>query len=79
MVEGLKECLYNLNELRYFCVIFLSLAALLTACANHGGGFGSLLKGFTMGPGVPEELTCENTSFHEHYCATGEHPNLCDC
>ena len=60
-------------------LFFLSLAALLTACANHGGGFGSLPGGFTMGPGVPEELTCENTSFHEHYCATGEHPNLCDC
>ena len=44
-------------------LFFLSLAALLTACANHGGGFGSLPEGFTMGPGVPEERTCENTSF----------------
>ncbi len=44
-------------------LFFLSLAALLTAYANHGRGFGSLPEGFTMGPGVPEELTCENTSF----------------
>ena len=56
----------------------LLLAVLLVGCTNHGGGI-SLPKGFTMGPGVPEERTCENTSFHEDYCATGEHPNLCNC
>lgn len=55
----------------------LLLAVLLVGCTNHGGI--SLPKGFTMGPGVPEERTCENTSFHDDYCATGEHPNLCDC
>ena len=52
----------------------LLLAPLLIGCTNHGGI--ALPKGFTMGPGVPEERTCENTSFHDDYCATGEHPNL---
>ena len=43
---------------------------------NGGGGGGSFSY---MDTGDAGEYTCENTSFHDHYCATGEHPNLCDC
>ena len=58
-------------------LFFLSFAVLLTACTNHGGGYGSFKLLDTGGP--EQGRTCENTSFHDHYCATGEHPNLCDC
>ena len=58
--------------------LLLLTPLLLMGCTNHGGGFGSGPFNY-MDTGGAGEYTCENTSFHDHYCATGEHPNLCNC
>ncbi len=50
----------------------LLLAPLLVGCTNSGmGNFNP--------PGVAGSYTCEEVAMPEYYCATGEHPNLCDC
>ena len=59
--------------------LLLITPLLLMGCTNHGGGFGAPSGWSYMDTGGAGEYTCENTSFHDHYCATGEHPNLCDC
>ena len=43
---------------------------------NGGGGGGSFSYMDTGGAGT---YTCEEVAMPETYCATGEHPNLCDC
>ena len=61
-------------------ILILFSIPLLTACGvgmNNGGGGGGSFK--LLDTGDAGVYTCENTSFHDHYCATGEHPNLCDC
>ena len=54
----------------------LLLVPLLVGCTNHGGI--ALPDGFTM-PGTADLYTCEEVADPANYCATGEHPNLCDC
>jgi len=50
----------------------LLLVPLLVGCTNSGmGNFNP--------PGVAGSYTCEEVAMPEYYCATGEHPNLCDC
>ena len=63
-------------------LFFLPLAVFLTGC-NISGGMGSI--DWSM-PGDPESLTCDDMMGDETpniqaqaYCATGEHPQLCDC
>ena len=50
----------------------LLLVPLLVGCTN--GGMGSFNP-----PGVADSYECEDVAMPEYYCATGEHPNLCDC
>ena len=52
----------------------LLLAPLLVGCTN--AGMGSINW---SNPGVPDSYTCEEVAMPEAYCATGEHPNLCEC
>ena len=49
---------------------------LLSGC-NISGGMGGV--DWSM-PGNADEYSCEDTGpFASSYCATGEHPDLCDC
>ena len=61
-------------------LFFLSLAALLTACSSQGGGFGSFKILDTGGAG---NYTCDSVKDSggstSDFCATGEHPHLCEC
>ena len=50
------------------------LAPLLVGCTNAGMG-----RINWSNPGVPDSYTCEEVTDPAAYCATGEHPNLCDC
>ncbi len=52
----------------------LILAPLLVGCTN--AGMGSIDWSI---PGTAGSYTCEEVAMPETYCATGEHPNLCDC
>ena len=54
----------------------LLLAPLLVGCTNSGMGFGYNGPGY---PSQPGSYTCEEVAMPEAYCATGEHPNLCEC
>ena len=54
----------------------LLLVPLLVGCTNHGAG--GIADGWSM-PGTANSYTCEEVAMPEAYCATGEHPNLCDC
>ena len=57
-------------------------AALITGCINAGGG-GSYPAGWDPFPGIAGEYTCDSVTGSggstEDFCATGEHPHLCDC
>ena len=48
---------------------------MLVGC-DPSGGMGSINW---TGPGSAGDYTCEEVAMPEAYCATGEHPNLCDC
>ena len=52
----------------------LLLAPLLVGCTN--AGMGSINW---SNPGVAASYTCEEVTAPAAYCATGEHPNLCEC
>jgi hypothetical protein len=54
----------------------LFLTPLLVGC-NISGGMGSIDWGSF--PGVPDEYECNQVADPAAWCATGEHPNLCDC
>ena len=50
---------------------------LLMGCTNGGMGFGYNGPGFPRSPGT---YTCTTAgAIAANYCATGEHPHLCDC
>ena len=55
-------------------ISLLLLAPLLVGCTN--AGMGSINW---SNPGVADSYTCEEVTDPANYCATGEHPNLCDC
>ncbi len=53
----------------------LPLFFVLAGCTNSGMGS---IDWST--PGKADAYTCEEAAgFTQQYCATGEHPNLCDC
>ena len=52
----------------------LLLAPLLVGCTN--AGMGSI---DWSSPGTADSYTCEEVVDPANYCATGAHPNLCDC
>ena len=52
----------------------LLLAPLLVGCTNAGMG-----RINWSNPGVADSYTCEEVTDPAAYCATGEHPNLCEC
>ena len=52
----------------------LLLVPLLVGCTN--AGMGSINW---SNPGVADSYTCDEVTDPASYCATGEHPNLCDC
>ncbi len=52
--------------------ILIPFSLLLVGCTN--GGMGNFSP-----PGVPDSYTCDDVAIPAYYCATGEHPNLCDC
>ena len=57
-------------------LLLLTPLILLSGC-NISGGMGSV--DWSM-PGDAEEYSCEEAGpFSSPYCATGEHPDLCDC
>ena len=51
------------------------LTPLLVGC-DPSGGMGSIDWSY---PGTPDEYECDNIADPASWCATGEHPNLCDC
>jgi len=55
--------------------LLILLTPLLVGC-DPSGGMGSINW---TGPGSAGDYTCEEVAMPEAYCATGEHPNLCDC
>ena len=59
-------------------ISLLLLAPLLVGCTNHGGGFGSGPFNY-LDTGNAGSYTCEEVTDAVSYCATGEHPNLCEC
>ena len=54
--------------------ILIPFSLLLVGCTN--AGMGSINW---SNPGVADSYTCEEVADPANYCATGEHPNLCDC
>ena len=58
-------------------LLLLGVLPLLVGCTNGGMGIGY------NGPGYPSEpgtYTCTTAGASAaNYCATGEHPHLCDC
>ena len=54
--------------------ILIPFSLLLVGCTN--AGMGSINW---SNPGVADTYTCEEVADPANYCATGEHPNLCDC
>ena len=57
-------------------LLLLTPLILLSGC-NISGGMGSV--DWSM-PGDADEYTCEDAGpLASSYCATGEHPDLCDC
>ena len=57
-------------------LLLLTPLILLSGC-NISGGMGSV--DWSM-PGDADEYTCEDAGpLASSYCATGEHPHLCDC
>ena len=61
--------IFFINKLK-----LLLLAPLLVGCTNAGKGSINWSN-----PGVPDTYECEDVAMPETYCATGEHPNLCEC
>ncbi len=64
--------------------LLLVLPILLAGCGlgmNNGGGGGRGLDSYSfMNTGSADSYTCEEVGDQrESYCATGEHPNLCNC
>ena len=63
-------------------LFFLPFAVFLTGCITSGGGAGG---NYPAGwnpypPGKAGDYSCEDVGGDSLvYCATGEHPNLCDC
>ena len=55
-------------------ILILSVVPLLVGCTN--AGMGSI---DWSNPGTAGSYTCEEVTDPANYCATGEHPNLCDC
>jgi len=55
-------------------ILILSVVPLVVGCTN--AGMGSINW---SNPGVADSYTCEEVADPANYCATGEHPNLCDC
>ena len=51
------------------------LTPLLVGC-DPSCGMGSIDWSY---PGTPDEYECDNIADPASWCATGEHPNLCDC
>jgi len=51
------------------------LTPLLVGC-DPSGGMGAIDWSW---PGVPDEYECNQVADPAAWCATGEHPNLCDC
>ena len=57
-------------------LLLITPLILLSGC-NISGGMGSV--DWSM-PGDAEEYSCEEAGpLASSYCATGEHPHLCDC
>tara|TARA_B100000214_G_scaffold314450_1_gene247390 strand:+ start:276 stop:476 length:201 start_codon:yes stop_codon:yes gene_type:complete len=55
-------------------ILILSVVPLVVGCTN--AGMGSIDWSW---PGVPDEYECNQVADPAAWCATGEHPNLCDC
>jgi hypothetical protein len=55
-------------------ILILSVVPLLVGCTNSG--MGAIDWSW---PGVPDEYECNQVADPAAWCATGEHPNLCDC
>ena len=63
-------------------LFFLHLAVLLTGCITSGGGAGgSYPAGWNpFPPGKAGDYSCDDVGGNAPvYCATGEHPDLCNC
>ena len=63
-------------------LLLLAAVPFLVGCTNGGYGFGYNGGGGAINwsnPGTADSYTCEEVAMPEAYCATGEHPNLCDC
>ena len=54
--------------------LLLLTPLLLMGCTN--AGMGSI---DWSSPGTADSYTCDEVADPANYCATGEHPNLCDC
>ena len=60
--------------------LLLLTPLLLMGCGigmNNGGGGGGSFS--YMDTGGASSYSCEEVTDPASYCATGEHPNLCDC
>ena len=63
-------------------LFFLPFAVLLTGCITSGGGAGGSYTACwnPYPPGKAGDYSCEDVGSDSHvYCATGEHPDLCNC
>jgi hypothetical protein len=57
--------------------LLLLTPLLLMGCTSDGMGFGYNGPGYSSSPGT---YTCTTAGASAaNYCATGEHPHLCDC
>jgi|MDSV01.2.fsa_nt_gb hypothetical protein len=74
MGECHQDLLFTNRQEGYRMKKLLLLAPLLVGCTN--AGMGSINW---SNPGVADSYTCEEVADPANYCATGEHPNLCDC
>ena len=55
--------------------LLLLFVPLLTGC-DPSGGMGSINWSY---PGTPGQYECDDVADPASWCATGEHPNMCDC
>ena len=56
-------------------LLLLPITLLLVGC-DPSCGMGAIDWSW---PGVPDEYECNQVADPAAWCATGEHPNLCDC
>ena len=78
----LNKCLYKRKGFDTFAYFFLPLVVLLTGCITSGGGAGgSHPAGWNpFPPGKAGDYSCDDVGGNAAvYCATGEHPDLCNC